>query len=119
MPASLQLEDNVNNPENSSHNQLLKSATELLTMSCKSTLFAMLFESQSSPSYSTSPEAAHVLWIYLQDMIHTGLVIHAPTWSQIERKKMIYITSGAGEESEGQACQLSQQHSLHLEDLAC
>lgn len=29
------------------------------------TLLAMLFESQSSPSYRPSPEVAHVLWIYL------------------------------------------------------
>lgn len=30
----------------------------------------MLFESQSSPSYSPSPEVAHVLWIYLQGVIY-------------------------------------------------
>ena len=28
-------------------------------------LFAMLEESQSRPSYSPSPEVAHVLWMYL------------------------------------------------------
>lgn len=28
----------------------------------------MLFESQSRPSYNPSPEVAHVLWIYLQNI---------------------------------------------------
>ena len=31
-----------------------------------STLFAILLESQSNPSYSPSPDVAHVLWMYLQ-----------------------------------------------------
>ena len=31
------------------------------------TLLAILLESQSRPSYSPSPEVAHVLWIYLRN----------------------------------------------------
>lgn len=38
----------------------------MLLKSNENTLVAMLLESQSSPSYSPSPEVAHVLWIYLR-----------------------------------------------------
>jgi hypothetical protein len=30
------------------------------------TLFAMLLDSQSKPSYRPSPDVAHVLWMYLK-----------------------------------------------------
>ncbi|ONK61701.1 uncharacterized protein A4U43_C08F32670 [Asparagus officinalis] len=33
----------------------------------KQTLLAMLFDSQSNPSYSPSPDVAHVLWMYLSE----------------------------------------------------
>jgi len=45
-----------------------------------STLFAILFESQSSPSYSPSPEVAHVLWMYLQRT--TCINAHEDGWSE-------------------------------------
>ena len=103
------------------------------------TLFAMLFESQSSPSYSPSPEVAQVLWMYLQHPIHNEIPIEfnlltvydhvddafacAGIWvccAERERDAINKLfTSGVGGGSEGQAYQLFQQHSLHLEDLAC
>lgn len=33
-------------------------------------LLAMLLDSQSNPSYSPSPEVAHVLWMYLRENIN-------------------------------------------------
>ena len=92
------------------------------------TLFAMLLESQSRPSYKPSPVVAQVLWIYLQVTMKFSRLGKATDQISVERTHhqkyhylsiKQYLTSGVGAGNGDQAYLLSQQHSLHLADLAC
>ena len=83
MPANKQLEENQGK---STEVSILRWHLQLVNYQDKHTLFAMLFESQSNPSYKPSPEVAQVLWIYLQHQI--DILIRESLYSvETERKK--------------------------------
>lgn len=77
----------------------------------------MLLESQSNPSYNPSPEVAHVLWIYLQNIyisisaimrieVLVVATLHIDSKGRENENGgflIISYTNGVVEENEGQA----------------
>jgi transposase len=70
----------------------------------------MLFESQSSPSYNPSPEVAHVLWMYLQNInsdhisVFECVSVCMVEWNG-EKGMFIDFTNGVAGENGGRAYQ--------------